>query len=222
MKKRKIKEDPAVRAGKEFLDAFKKIPYRTDRIGQSFVMPVNRKTVEAADQKQKTSSVADDSVLAKDLSAREKGREFLERFQKLGYNRGRNGQTVVMNTRMSQDDSTEAKTPTPEGHFKGKKPDVSLDDMFTAYYAEQKKMEQKQRVYNLALWIAFLSINGVFALVIGWIFWRIDLYLYVNTNWSIWPNDMKPELFLWFILTFFFPSSILTFKVFKVLKIEDQ
>ena len=222
MKKRKIKEDPAVRAGQEFLDAFKKIPYSTDRIGQSFIMPVSRKTFEAPDQKQETFSDADDAVLAKDLSAREKGREFLERFQKLGYNRDRIGQTVVMNTRKSQDDSTEAKASTPEDRFKGKKPDVSLDDMFTAYYAEQKKMEQKQRVYNLALWIAFLSINGVFALVIGWIFWKIDLYLYVNTNWSIWPNDIKPNLFLWFILTFFFPSSVLTFKVFKVLKIEDQ
>ena len=95
MKKRKIKEDPAVRAGQEFLDAFKKIPYNTDRIGQSFVMPVNRKTVEAANQKQTTSSVANDDKLAKDLSAREKGREFLERFQKLGYNRDRIGQSYI-------------------------------------------------------------------------------------------------------------------------------
>ena len=222
MKKSKIKENPAVRAGQEFLDAFKKIPYSTDRIGQSFIMPVIRKSVEAAEQKQETSLDANDDALAKDLSALEKGRESLERFQKLGYNRDRNGQTVVMNTRKSQDDSTEAKTSTPEDHFKGKKPDVSLDDMFTAYYAEQKKMEQKQRVYNLAIWIAFLSINGVFALVMGWIFWKIDLYLYVNNNWSIWPNDMKPSLFLWFILTFFFPSSVLTFKVFKVLKIDES
>ena len=43
MKKRKIKEDPAVRAGQEFLDAFKKIPYSTDRIGQSFVMHASSK-----------------------------------------------------------------------------------------------------------------------------------------------------------------------------------
>ena len=95
MKKRKIKEDPAVRAGQEFLDAFKKIPYNTDRIGQSIVMPVSRKTVEAADQKQKISSDTDEAVLAKDLSAREKGREFLERLKKLGYNRDRIGQSFI-------------------------------------------------------------------------------------------------------------------------------
>jgi hypothetical protein len=221
MKKRKIKEDPAVRAGQEFLDAFKKIPYSTDRIGQSIVMPVSRKTVEAADQKQKISSDTDEAVLAKDLSAREKGREFLERFKKLGYNRDRIGQTAIMNKGKKQDESTEAKTSTPEGHIEGQKPDVSLDELFSAYYAEQKKLKRRERVYYLALGIAVLSINGLFALVIGWIFWKIDLYLFVNTNWSIWPNDMKPDLFLWFILTFF-PSSILTFQVFKVLKFEDQ
>ena len=95
MKKRKIKVDPAVRAGQEFLDAFEKIPYSTDRIGQSFVMPVSRKTVEAPEQKQETSLDANDDALAKDLSAREKGREFLERFQKLGYNRDRIGQKFI-------------------------------------------------------------------------------------------------------------------------------
>lgn len=95
MKKRKIKEDPAVRAGQEFLDAFKEIPYSTDRIGQSFIMPVSRKSVEAAEQKQETSLDANDDALVKDLSAREKGREFLERFKKLGYNRDRIGQSYI-------------------------------------------------------------------------------------------------------------------------------
>lgn len=221
MKKRKIKVDPAVRAGQEFLDAFEKIPYSTDRIGQSFVMPVSRKTVEAPEQKQETSLDANDDALAKDLSAREKGREFLDRFKKLGYNRDRIGQTAIMNKGKKQDESTEAKTSTPEGHNEGKKPDVSGVDLISAFYAEQKKLKRRQRVYNLAVGIAFLSINGVFALVIGWFFWRIDLYLFVNTYWSIWPNDMKPDLFLWFTYAFFFPSSILTFRVFKVLKIED-
>ena len=95
MKKRKIKEDPAVRAGQEFLDAFKKIPYSTDRIGQSFVMPASRKTVEAPEQKQETSLDANDAELAMDLSAREKGREFLDRFKKLGYNSDRIGQSFI-------------------------------------------------------------------------------------------------------------------------------
>ena len=41
MKKSKAKEDLSsfyIRIGQEFLDGFKKLPYNTDRIGQSFVM----------------------------------------------------------------------------------------------------------------------------------------------------------------------------------------
>jgi hypothetical protein len=222
MKKKKIKETSTERTGREFLEAFKKLPYSTDRIGQSFVMPVSRKTVEASDQKQESFSEVNDAVLAKNLSAREKGREFLDRFKKLDYNRERIGQTAVINTGKKQNQPTEAKTSIPEEPNKGKKLDVSVNELFSTYHAEQKKMKQKQRVHNLALWTAFLSINGVFALVIGWIFWRVDLHLFVNFNWSIWANDMKPDLFLWFIFAFFFPSGIITFYVFKVLKIEDQ
>lgn len=90
MKKRKIKEDPAVRAGQEFLDAFKKIPYSTDRIGQSFVMRVTPKREESKPPIFENPSAQDESQ-----SAREKGREFLEGFQKLGYNRDRIGQSFI-------------------------------------------------------------------------------------------------------------------------------
>lgn len=46
MKKQKIKETSAERAGREFLEAFKKLPYSTDRIGQSFVAPISTKKTE--------------------------------------------------------------------------------------------------------------------------------------------------------------------------------
>ena len=44
MKKEKSKESKpmtALERGQEFLDGFKKLPYSTDRIGQSFVMKVS-------------------------------------------------------------------------------------------------------------------------------------------------------------------------------------
>ena len=91
MKKRKIKEDPAVRAGQEFLDAFKKIPYNTDRIGQSFVMRITPKREESKRPIPEEAFAQDESQ-----SAREKGRELLEGFKKLGYNRDRLGEKFLM------------------------------------------------------------------------------------------------------------------------------
>jgi hypothetical protein len=91
MKKRKIKVDPAVRAGQEFLDAFKKIPYSTDRIGQSFIMRIAQKCDESKQPDTEKASPQDESQ-----SAREKGRELLEGFQKLGYNRDRIGERFIM------------------------------------------------------------------------------------------------------------------------------
>ena len=61
MKKEKSKESKpmtALERGQEFLDGFKKLPYSTDRIGQSFVMkasvtakPTNKKEVPVTSSK---------------------------------------------------------------------------------------------------------------------------------------------------------------------------
>ena len=55
MKKEKSKESKpmtALERGQEFLDGFKKLPYSTDRIGQSFVMKANVTTAKPTNKKE--------------------------------------------------------------------------------------------------------------------------------------------------------------------------
>ena len=50
MKKSKVNEDLSSyyqRIGQEFLDGFKKLPYSTDRIGQSFIMKAGPALIQA-------------------------------------------------------------------------------------------------------------------------------------------------------------------------------
>ena len=210
----------ALERGQEFLDGFKKLPYNRDRIGQSFVMPVSPKREEVKDQKQEIKSKASKEAQAAEQSAMETGRESLERFKKLGYSRDRIGQTVLLKAIKKENESTEATTSATDGHLKAEKPDVSLDEMFSAYYSEEKRYERKKRIYNLVLFTALFFINSGFALIIGWMGWKIDMYYFVNSTGSILPYDTNPTMSNWVVLMFF-PCMFLTYKVVKVLKIED-